>query len=331
MNGDALRRVSSLAWLALPLAAGATATSRPALALSIELKDVAPDRIERQRAAEAGRLPLPGTPDMAYLQERLEGQGLKSGSPVLMRLFKAEQQLEIWIEKENSYVLFASYPICNWSGTLGPKLREGDRQTPEGFYTITSRQLQRFGRWPRALNLGYPNSFDRAHDRTGSYILMHGGCSSVGCVAMTNPVIAEIYGLVAAAMRGGNRYVPVHVFPFRMTEENLSARKSSEWQSFWLDLKEGYESFERTHRPPRISMCEGRYRIEDASVEEASKPKDAESSHKKGRRYSAAGSIREACPEPLVTASESRPELAAEHMSRLGGPLPSASAPPSGR
>lgn len=258
------------------MAAGAMlavlAAASSAHALSIELKDAAPDRVERQRAAAIGRLPLPGTPDVSKTAERLAAKGFAAGAPLLIRIFKAESELEVWMEKDGRYELFATYPICHWSGTLGPKQREGDKQTPEGFYTITARQLHHVGRWPRSLNLGFPNAFDQAMGRSGSYILVHGGCSSVGCFAMTNPVIGEIYGLAAAALRGGQRHIPTHVFPFRMTDSNLAKSAQSEWAAFWTNLKQGYDSFEKTRQPPRVSVCENRYHIQDASPPEAGAP-----------------------------------------------------------
>ncbi len=247
----------------------------PATAVSIELRDDAPDRIERQKAAAVGKIPLPGTPNTTQFSNRLTAQGLKPGLPMLIRIFKAQSELEVWMEKDNAYVLFATYPICHWSGTLGPKMREGDKQTPEGFYTITARQLHRLGRWTRALNLGFPNAYDESLKRDGSYILVHGGCSSVGCFAMTNPVIEEIYSLTSASLRAGQRYVPVHVFPFRMTEANIDSHKNAEWRDFWMNLKEGYDAFERTKRPPYVSVCDGRYKIEEmttASPPEAGAP-----------------------------------------------------------
>lgn len=261
-----LRSRGSRAFGALLAMAAATSS---AYALSIELKDAAPDRVERQRAAAIGRLPLPGTPDVSKTAERLAAKGFAAGAPLLIRIFKAESELELWMEKNGRYELFATYPICHWSGTLGPKQREGDKQTPEGFYTITSRQLHHVGRWPRSLNLGFPNAFDHAMGRSGSYILVHGGCSSVGCFAMTNPVIGEIYGLAAASLRGGQRHIPTHVFPFRLTDENLAKNARSEWADFWANLKQGYDSFERTRQPPRVSVCENRYHIQDASPPEA--------------------------------------------------------------
>ncbi|SDP55625.1 hypothetical protein SAMN04488061_3301 [Filomicrobium insigne] len=236
-----------------------------AYAISIELKGAAPDRIERQRQAANGDLPLPSTPNVGKLDERLANKQLTRGNPVLLRIFKDESEFEIWMKKDNRYVHFATYPICHWSGDLGPKLVEGDKQSPEGFYTITRKRLHRSGRWPRSFNLGFPNVLDRSLLRTGSYLLIHGGCSSVGCYAMTDAVMTEIFGLVYDAIKAGQDYVPVHVFPFRMTNENLASHVESEWRDFWINLKEGYDSFERTRLPPRISVCNGRYSILDAA------------------------------------------------------------------
>lgn len=241
----------------------------PVSAVTIELKDVASDRVERQRAAAEGNLPLAGTPDLSRLNERLAEKGVKLGSPVLLRAFKSESEFEVWVRKDDgSFVLFATYPVCHWSGTLGPKLREGDKQTPEGFYTVTRGQMRHVGRWPRSLNLGFPNVFDQAQARNGSHILVHGGCSSVGCFAMTNAVVEEIYGFVEKAVAGGQTYVPVHVFPFRLTQANLDLQKDSPWQSFWANLKEGYDFVERNKRPPRISVCDSRYKFQDPAPEE---------------------------------------------------------------
>ena len=248
--------------------AGPTVPS-PAFAVSIELKDVASDRVERQRAAAEGNLPLAGTPDLSRLNERLAEKGVKLGAPIMLRAFKSESEFEVWIRKDDGeYVLFATYPVCHWSGTLGPKLREGDKQTPEGFYTVTRPQMHHVGRWPRSLNLGFPNAFDQSQSRNGSHILVHGGCSSVGCFAMTNAVIEEIYMFTERAIAGGQTHVPVHVFPFRLTEANLALQKDSPWYPFWANLKEGYDFVDKTKRAPRISVCDARYRFKDPAPEE---------------------------------------------------------------
>lgn len=258
----AIYRFSALAIGLLAIAVAWSISGAPsALAVTIELKDAAPERIENQRRYAKEQAPLPGTPDLTGLSHRLEQEGLKAGSAVLLRIFKAEAEVELWMRKGDTYTLFATYPVCNWSGTLGPKLAEGDKQTPEGFYTIGRRQLHRIGRWPRSLNLGFPNVYDRSLARTGSYILLHGGCSSVGCFAMTNPVISEIYTLVEKAIFAGQDNVPVHVFPFRMTDENMQRHGEGEWKVFWQNLREGYDAFEQARTPPRVSVCNGRYQF----------------------------------------------------------------------
>jgi murein L,D-transpeptidase YafK len=294
----------------LAIGAGLALAAPRASAITIELRDVAADRIERQRAAAEGRLPLASTPDIARFDQRLAEAGVKSGSPILMRVFKETSELEIWIEKGDRFILFATYPICHWSGTLGPKLREGDKQTPEGFYTIANRQLHHLGRWPRSINLGFPNAYDRAHNRNGSYILMHGGCSSVGCFAMTNGVIGEVYGLAKAAIRGGQRYIPMHVFPFRMTEDRMAAQASSPWHGFWSTLQAGYTSFERTGRPPRVSVCDGAYHIEDAPPKSSANAEPAQpskSARGKSRSDIMLGAIRNGCPPgPVMATAEGK-------------------------
>ena len=209
-------------------------------------------------------LPLPGTPDLAKFDDRLKAQGLQLGAPVFVRIFKLESQLEIWMEKDGSYRLFATYPICLWSGRLGPKLAEGDRQAPEGFYAVTKDELNPNSRWHRSFSLGFPNEFDRAQGRAGSFIMVHGGCQSIGCFAMTNDVVDEIWRLVTSALDSGQPAFDVQVYPFRMTETNLTARKADPWSGSWADLKKGYDSFERTKLPPVVSVCDGRYVIADA-------------------------------------------------------------------
>lgn len=244
------------------LLAGSMGWQAPALAVTIELNDVAADRIERQLLAARGELPLPGTPDPTQLAQRLAEKGLATGSEVFIRIFKAESELELWLRKDDRFELLDTYPICHWSGTLGPKIAEGDKQNPEGFYKIGRRQLHLAGRWPRSLNLGFPNPYDRALARTGSYILVHGGCSSTGCFAMTNPVMKEIYGLTEGALRGGQPYVNVHVFPFRMTAANMERFSASEWKDFWRTLKEGYDAFELSRVPPRVGVCDRHYVVQ---------------------------------------------------------------------
>ena len=255
-------------------ALGLALSCRPASALVIELDDVASDRVERQRAYTRGATPLPGTPDLANLDGRLEAKGLARGNPIFIRIFKETSELELWMQpaKDKPFVLLAIYPICHWTGSLGPKLKEGDRQSPEGFYTVRWQQTRLFGRWQQAFNLGFPNVYDQINGRTGSHILVHGGCSSVGCYAMTEQVQAEIFGLAIAAIEKGHHRFHVHVFPFRPTDEAMQRHRDHLWIDFWRDLKAGYDSFERTRLPPRFAICDRRYQVSDGEPEDAGNP-----------------------------------------------------------
>ena len=225
--------------------------------------------VERTRrlAYAAMGVRLPGTPDLGDFDGRLAAAGLELGAPVFLRIFKLEFELEVWMKRGDRFERFAVYPICRWSGGLGPKLREGDWQAPEGFYTVDANALNPASRWHRAFNLGFPNAFDRAHDRTGSYLMVHGGCSSIGCFAMTDAVIDEIWRLVTAALKRGQRRFHVHVFPFRMTEQRMAQNGHVAWAGFWRDLKPGYDLFEATGRPPTISVCRDRYTVAPAPAE----------------------------------------------------------------
>jgi murein L,D-transpeptidase YafK len=251
-------------WLALAvLAAG--------IAIILLNQDWDGLRIEAERvrrlAYDARRVPLPGTPDLKDLNGRLAVHGVALGAPVFIRIFKREFELELWVKRDDRFHRFAIYPICRWSGNLGPKLQEGDWQTPEGFYVVDAKALNPASRWHRSFNLGFPNTFDRAHQRTGSFVMVHGGCSSIGCFAMTDAVIDEIWRVVSAALKQGQPRFHVHIFPFRMTEDNLARRSQGRWAPFWRDLKAGYDAFEASQLPPSISVCEGRYVVSPAPVE----------------------------------------------------------------
>jgi murein L,D-transpeptidase YafK len=199
----------------------------------------------------------------AGLERRLAERGMRIGSPVLIRIFKSEAELEVWMHAGTRFELFATYPICNWSGALGPKLTEGDKQSPEGLYSIGRRQLRRSARWHRSLDIGFPNAFDRSLKRTGSDVLLHGGCTSTGCYAMTDAAIEEIFRLSEKALARGQARIQVHAFPFRMTAENLALHASSEWNGFWANLREAYDLFERTRLPPSVRVCESRYLVSE--------------------------------------------------------------------
>jgi murein L,D-transpeptidase YafK len=212
-------------------------------------------------------------------ERRLARADLEAGNPVLLRIFKEESQLELWMQRGGRFALFATYPICKWSGKLGPKLQEGDKQAPEGFYRVGVDQLRLNGRNARSFYIDYPNALERALGRTGSSIMVHGGCTSTGCFAMTNPVKEEIYSLVERALHQGQNHVEVHAFPFRMTDANLAARSRHASYSYWLNLKQGYDLFEEMRVPPKVGVCGGEYAFdagelpgEVASVTEGTPP-----------------------------------------------------------
>jgi murein L,D-transpeptidase YafK len=219
------------------------------------------DHLNRYRMGK----PLRGTPDLARLDERLSAKDLALGAPIFMRIFKKESELELWMKKGPRYVLFATYPICRWSGDLGPKLAQGDRQSPEGFYTVARRQLNPNSRWHLSFNLGYPNAFDRSQKRTGDYLMVHGGCGSIGCYAVTNPVIDEIWQIITKAFASGQPRFHVHVMPFRWSDWNTRLHEADRWRDFWSDLRRGHDLFETTGLPPSVSVCRGRYAVAPAS------------------------------------------------------------------
>lgn len=196
------------------------------------------------------------------LTTELARNGFQLGAPVFLRIFKQEKQLEIWIKKDDKFQHYKNMEICTYSGDLGPKLKEGDGQSPEGFYYVTAEALNPNSSYHLSFNLGFPNAYDRSHGRTGSYLMIHGNCVSIGCYAMTNEGIEEIYLLVEATLSKGQSSVPVHIFPFRMTSQNLQAHQSSKWSSFWQNLKQGYDAFETTQTPPHVTTRAGQYYFE---------------------------------------------------------------------
>jgi murein L,D-transpeptidase YafK len=181
-------------------------------------------------------------------------------TPILIRIFKEEAELEVWKQtREGRYALLKTYPICRWSGELGPKIREGDRQAPEGFYNITPAQMNPNSNYYLAFNTGYPNAFDRSLGRTGSELMVHGDCSSRGCYAMTDEQIGEIYALARESFFGGQRSFQLQAYPFRMTALNMARHRNNPNMPFWKMLKVGYDHFAVTHLEPKVDVCEKHY------------------------------------------------------------------------
>jgi len=199
--------------------------------------------------------------NFSTLRTEMVMHGMSMDNPMLIRAFKNEMQLELWVKSSyhDGYELFKTYNICNKSGIMGPKLKEGDKQTPEGFYSVTKDRLNPNSQYFLSFNIGFPNAYDRAHKRTGSLLMIHGSCVSEGCLAMTNKSIAEIYLIIEQNFKYGHKSIPIHIFPFRMTNENMLARSMSKWYPFWLNLKQGYDFFERYNVPPQVSVQGKRY------------------------------------------------------------------------
>jgi len=195
------------------------------------------------------------------LDKSLKKIGAKVGDPIFLRIFKKEKILELWVENDNKYKLCKIYPVCAYSGGLGPKLRQGDKQSPEGFYTITEEQLRPNSKYHLALNIGFPNQYDKYQNRTGTYLMIHGKCSSTGCYAIKNKPIEEIYMMAQSALANGQPEIQVHIFPFKMSAKNMTQYTSSKWYPFWVNLKLGYDIFEKYKIVPIIRASEEKYRF----------------------------------------------------------------------
>jgi len=236
-----------------------------AVAAAIALSGCDPDSI-----TPTGRSQAPLSEKMLA---EIEAKHMDKDSPILVRLFKEEAEMEMWKKnRDGEFALLKTYPVCRWSGDLGPKIKEGDRQAPEGFYTITPGQMNPNSNYYLAFNTGYPNAFDRAWNRTGSELMVHGDCSSRGCYAMTDEQMQEIYALARESFFGGQKNFQFEAFPFRMTALNMAKHRNNSNFAFWKMIKEGYDHFEATHQEPKVAVCEKRYVFDAATPENASKP-----------------------------------------------------------
>lgn len=206
-------------------------------------------------------LPAKATKELpAELLSLLRQKKMPKHSPILVRVFKEEAELEVWKQDiTGRFQILKIYPICRWSGDIGPKLREGDRQAPEGFYTITPELMNPNSNYYLAINTGFPNSFDKANNRNGSLLMIHGDCSSSGCYAMTDEQISEIYALARDSLLGGRQSFQVQAYPFRLTPANLARHRTHPHLAFWKMLKIGNDHFETTHLEPKVDVCDRRY------------------------------------------------------------------------
>jgi len=247
--------------------------------------------------------------------KEIESKNMDKESPILVRTFKEESELEVWKQdRTGHYALLKTYPICRWSGELGPKIKEGDRQAPEGFYNITPGQMNPNSQYYLSFDLGYPNAFDRAHGRTGAQLMVHGDCSSRGCYSMTDEQISEIYALGRDAFFGGQKSFQVQAYPFRMTAQNFAKHRDNPNIPFWKMLKKGNDHFEVTQQEPRVSVCEKHY-VFDAEARGGRGPLS----------FSAAGKCPAyEVPEDIATPvreKEHRDEIQIAELTRRGTPV----------
>lgn len=202
----------------------------------------------------------------SVIEAALETSTQELGSPVFIRIVKTRDgtrkdgYLELFLQNtDGTFEAYKSWPICTYSGDLGPKLKEGDRQSPEGFYFVNSGRMNPNSSYHLSFNLGFPNAFDRVHGRTGSYLMVHGNCVSIGCYAMTDPVIEEIYTIMGAAFRSGQSIIRVHSFPFPMTDALIEKHSDNPNIEFWKNLKQGWDWFETRKRPPNVTVANKTY------------------------------------------------------------------------
>jgi murein L,D-transpeptidase YafK len=222
-----------------------------ALALVTALGGCQTDDIAGARALK----PLPPA-----LAAEVDKRNMPRESPILVRIFKEEAELEVWKQDaEGKFAPLKTYPICRWSGELGPKVKQGDRQAPEGFYTITPGQMNPNSNYYLAFNLGFPNAYDKANDRSGDFLMVHGDCSSAGCYAMTDEQIQEIYALGRDSFLGGQKSFQVQAYPFRMTALNMARHRDNPNMPFWRMIKQGNDHFEVTRAEPHVDVCDKHY------------------------------------------------------------------------
>jgi murein L,D-transpeptidase YafK len=249
---------------------------------------------------DGNQLPAKATKELSpELLSLFQQKHMVKHSPIILRIFKEEAELEVWKQDTSGHFqILKTYPICRWSGDLGPKLHEGDRQAPEGFYTITPELLNPNSNYYLAINTGFPNSFDKANDRDGSFLMIHGDCWSSGCYAMTDEQMDEIYSLARDSLAGRPSF-QVQAYPFRLTPANLARHRTNPNMPFWMMLKVGNDHFEATHLEPEVEVCDRRYVFDAQQPPNASKPLVFDPTGK--------------CPAFVVNPKIARPALEKQH------------------
>ena len=274
IEGKAMIRVTVLRALVLTAAFAAALT--PVACLGEDSNPVP------AKVTKTAKLPAKATKKLPpELLALLQQKKMPVHSPILVRVFKEEAELEVWKQDTTGHFqILKTYPICRWSGDLGPKLWEGDGQTPEGFYRVTPEQMNPHSNYYLAINIGYPNRFDKANIRDGSLLMIHGDCRSAGCYAMTDEQISEIYSLARdsflgtflGSFLGGRPSFQVQAYPFRLTPANLARHRNNPNLAFWKMLKIGNDHFEATHLEPKVDVCNRLYAFDAQRPPNSAKP-----------------------------------------------------------
>ena len=273
--GKAMIRITVLRALVLTAAFAAALTPVTCLGQSPgQNADREPSQDSKPPPPKAPKLPAKATKKLPpELLSLLQQKKMPVNSPILVRVFKEEAELEVWKQDTTGrFQMLKTYPICRWSGDLGPKWWEGDGQTPEGFYRVAPGQMNPHSNYYLAINIGFPNSFDKANRRDGSLLMIHGDCRSAGCFAMTDEQISDIYSLARESFLGSQRTFQVQAYPFRMTPQNLARHRNSPNLAFWKMLKVGNDHFEATHLEPKVDVCDRRYVFDAQRPPKSAKP-----------------------------------------------------------
>jgi murein L,D-transpeptidase YafK len=254
---------------------------------------------------DGSQLPSKATQELSReLLTLLQQKRMPKHSPILVRVFKEEAELEVWKQDVSGHFqLLKVYPICRWSGDLGPKLHEGDRQAPEGFYTITSELMNPNSNYYLAINTGFPNSFDTANDRDGTFLMIHGDCWSSGCYAMTDEQMGEIYSLARDSLAGAQPTFQIQAYPFRLTPANLARHRTNPNMDFWKMLKIGNDHFETARLEPKVAVCDRRYVFDAYPPPNSSEPFVFDPTSK--------------CPTFVVNPRIARPALEKQHADEI--------------
>lgn len=200
------------------------------------------------------------TPVPRKMVRKMKAKGMAKNAPIMLRIYKEDSELEVWKQTHTGrYALLDTFDICKWSGKLGPKFKEGDRQAPEGFYRVNKHQMNPNSQYHLSFNMGFPNAYDRSRGRTGSHLMIHGACSSAGCYSMTDERVEVIYALARDAFSGGQKGFQIQAYPFRMTTKNMVKYRDHKHFKFWQMLKRGHDHFDITRIPPKVNVCEKRY------------------------------------------------------------------------